>query len=189
MTENSVQVLKKSDLAMKVAKDLRQYVGTDNKEIEQRLITALSESPSLYQKLFNKKKYQEKQENIKQELRVVARHNTQIINMHFKLYCDVLEAKADEYLEGLEMTKRARLASLFDVLKEQVVASRVESERRTDQDFARMIDDAEKLWGNRGHILEKKLASIDKQMSTVMEANEQALENLLEILKRKSTEY
>lgn len=176
--------LQVATLGMKVAEDLKEYVATDSKEAEQKLIAVLCSSPSLYEKIFNKRAYGLKQEIIQEELRVLRKHNANVMQLHFDIYYASFKESSDIYIRELRARGNAHLTSVFEELSTKVIEKSEQETALARRKFSAMMKDAEEVWSNRPEILEDELASIRRRMRTVMEGNEQALSNLLQLLRR-----
>lgn len=174
--------LQTTELGMKVATDLREYIATDSKEAEHKLIVALCSSPSLYEKLFNKKAYSLKQEIIKEELQALREHNANVIQLHFNMYYESFKESSSIYIQELRARGNAHLMNVFEELSAKVISSSQHNAEISNKKFVEMMEDAEKMFSDRPAVLEKRLNGIYRQMDIAMEANEQALKNVLKIL-------
>lgn len=176
--------LQVATLGMKVAEDLREYVKTDSKEIEQKLVETLCKSPTLYERLFNKKSHELKQELVRQELQVIRRHNAKVMDMHFDMLYRNMTVVANVYIAELEARGQAHLNNVFQELSANAISSSKQRLKNSNREFEEMLRDIEEVYGHRPDILERRMQGIYRQMDIEMEASEQALKNLLQVLRK-----
>lgn len=166
-----------------IAEDLRAYIT--NRSKEQELVEALCKSPTLYEKFFNKKAYELRQELVRQDLQMLRRHSAKAMELHFALYQSSHETIAEVYLRKLKANGQAYLAEEYKRLKDEAIRRNRESMRRDAEEFDGMMRDAEEIYAERPNMLDRHIASIERQRESVMKANEKILDNLLDLLQER----
>lgn len=166
---------------VQLAEDLRAYIT--NRSKEQELIEVLCKSPTLYERFFNKRAYELKQELVREDLQALRKNIAKAMEIQFALSKRAHEIAANVYLATLKAQGNTYLVAEYLRLKDDAIDRNFKSMERDAEKFTDMVRRIEEIYADRPDMLEKHRQSINRQMDSVFEANEQMLDNLLQLLK------
>lgn len=176
--------LQVAELGMKIAEDFRIFIASNSKEAETRLVEALCQQPTLYERFFNKKAYELKQELIRKELNDLRAKNNHMFDKHFHFLCSNFDIMANTHLARMEAIGQSQLCEDFLKYKQKHMAQLEEDMEMTMLRFSRMRDSAERIYGNRPGELENQMNHIRRLETSAMEELEQNIKNLLRVLQK-----
>ena len=166
-------------IALKAAKDLREYAFSKDKKKEQELIEVLSTRPTLMERFFPTQGQKISRDLAAKRLQQLIENDMQVVELHQRVYMQAAEIIAEVQLTKLGGEAAAEIARTFVVIKEETFKTIQDSTKRTRKDLFDRKREAEVDYAGDEEFLKDALDEIKLLKDMNMKSTENLVNKLM----------